>query len=172
MMFKAGDKIIHPIRGAGVVVQVEKRDWHGSSDLYYRIRLLSQDGVSVMVPVQSAKKIGLRRAISQSRIKQVWRVLGDDPEKLPTNHKKRYQLVKGKLHAGDVFLVTEVVRDMAWRQQQQGNLTTVGKRLYEEGVALLAGEIAAAQGIDLTAAEMQIKARLTEGPPPAAAVCS
>lgn len=38
----------------------------------------------------------------------------------------------------------------------------VGKQIYEKGLTLLAGEIAAVQGIDLADAETQVKARLSE----------
>jgi CarD family transcriptional regulator len=161
-MFKAGDAIIHPVRGAGIVEGIEERRWRGRSDLYYRIRLLGQEGTSLMIPVDAAKTLGLRRAIPRFRLGQVWRVLRGDPETLPADHRKRYQLLKGKLHAGDVFQVAEAVRDMAWRQQREGRLTTVGKRIYEEGITLLAGEIAATQSIDLADAETQIRGRLRE----------
>ena len=158
-MFRTGDPVIHPVRGAGVVLGIEERQWRGSKDRYYKIQLLSQQGVTLMVPIDAADMLGLRRTISQSKLNQVWRVLHDDPRELPSNHKKRYQLLKDKLHAGDVFQVAEVVRDMTWRQRD-GKLTTVGKRLYDEGLSLLAGEIAAAQGIELNDAEVQITGQL------------
>ncbi|NIV28138.1 MAG: hypothetical protein GWN58_01125 [Anaerolineae bacterium] len=161
-MFEAGDAIVHPVRGVGVVERIEKRQWHGSSDLYYRIRLLSEQTTSLMVPVNAAETLGLRRAIPPSKLKHVWRVLCADPGMLPDNHKRRYELLKGKLRGGDILQVAEVVRDTAWRQEQEGRLTTVGKRLYKKGIGLLAGEIAAAQGVDLAAAEIEVRERLKE----------
>jgi RNA polymerase-interacting CarD/CdnL/TRCF family regulator len=56
--------------------------------------------------------------------------------------------------------VAEAVRDMAWRRHREGRLTTRGKRMYEEGMLLLAGEIAAAKGIGLADAEIQVRDRL------------
>jgi CarD family transcriptional regulator len=164
-MFKAGDAVVHPVRGAGVVEGVEERQWRGSDVLYYRIDLLSQPGSSLMIPVKAAKGIGLRRAISQSRLKQVWRVLSTDPEKLPAEHKERYQLLEDKLHTGNALQIAEAVRDMAWRQQREGRLTTRGKRIYEEGMTLLAGEIAAIKGIDLTDAKDRVTSKLKESFP-------
>ena len=158
-MFSAGDAIIHPVRGAGVVVGIEVRQWRGTSDRYYKIQLLSQHGVTLMVPINAAEMLGLRRTIPRSKLNQVWRVLHDNPRELPANHKQRYQLLKDKLHAGDVFQVAEVVRDMTWRRRDS-KLTTVGKRLYDEGLALLAGEIAATQDIDVNDAEVQITGQL------------
>lgn len=170
MAFKAGDAVVHPIRGAGVVEWVEERRWRGDSDVYYRIGLLGQPGTKVMIPKDAAEGIGLRLAISQAKLKDVWVVLCDDPENLPSDHKVRYQEVQEKLHTGNVFELAEAVRDMAWRRQQRGHLTITGKRLYDEGVKLLAGEVAAVQGVDLMAAEVQVKTRLREGIAIAAAV--
>ncbi len=161
-MFKAGEAIVHPIRGAGVVECIEERQWRGRQSLYYRIKLLSQPGSSLMIPIAKAENIGLRPAIPSSELGQVWRVLRTDPQTLPTDHKERYQILEDKFRTGDILQVAEAMRDMTWRQQQEGNLTTRGKRMYQEGMLLLAGEVAATQGIELTEAETQIRERLDE----------
>ena len=162
MIFEAGDAIVHPIRGAGIVERVEEHQWRGSNDLYYRINLLGQPGTKLMVPTSAAEELGLRHAIPQSNLNKVWRVLRAIPNTLPGDHKARYELLEGKLHTGDVFQVAEVVRDMAWRQQRKGRLNVVGKRRYKEGIKMLAGEIAAVQGVELNNAEAQIYAKLEE----------
>jgi CarD family transcriptional regulator len=170
IMFKVGDAIIHPVRGAGVVIGIERRPWRGRTDRYYTIRLLAEEGTTLMVPVDTAETLGLRRAVTESKLKRVWRVLRADPQRLPVDHKKRYQFLKEKLQSGDIIDVTEVVRDMAWRQQEEGRLTTVGKRLYDKGITLLAGEIAAVQSTEVENAEMEIRERLQELLSPTAAV--
>lgn len=161
-MFKVGDAIVHPVRGAGVVVCVEERQWRGDSAPYYRIKLLGHPGTSLMIPVRVAETVGLRLAIASSELKRVWRVLRADPNTLPTEHNERYQVVDERLHIGDVFQVAGVVRDMAWRKQREGKLTTRGKQMYEEGIKLLAGEVAAAQDVALIDAEIQIRDRLSK----------
>lgn len=159
-MFKAGDAIVHPVRGAGMVVRVEERQWRGKSALYYRIELLGHPGTSLMIPVEVAKTVGLRRAIPRSKLKQVWRVLRADPNTLPTEHNERYQVIEERLHAGDIFQVAEAVRDMAWRKHQGSKLTTRGKQMYDEGVKLLAAEVAVTQGVALADADTEIRERL------------
>jgi CarD family transcriptional regulator len=155
-VFQAGDAIVHPIRGAGVIVRIEERMWRGGNSLYYRIKLLDQPTTRLMIPTSEADTLGLRPAIAQSEVDRVWRVLGSKPQSLPSNHKERYKVLEDKLYAGDVFQIAEVVRDMAWRRQMEGSLTTVGKRRYDESVRMLAGELAAVQGIDVSDAEAQI----------------
>ena len=132
-MFKAGDAIVHPVRGAGVVVRVEERKLSGNNDTYYRIELLGHPGTSLVVPVKVAEKMGVRRAIPRSKLGQVWHVLCDDPKQLPENHKDRYQFLEEKMYTGDILQVAEAVRDMAWRREQEGNLTTRGVAVCFDG---------------------------------------
>jgi RNA polymerase-interacting CarD/CdnL/TRCF family regulator len=162
MAFKTGDAVFHPVRGAGVVTAIKDRKWDGKKRRYYTIELLGHPGTSVMVPASMAKEIGLRHAMSQAKLKKVWRVLRGVPRKLPKDHKDRYAVIEEKLHSGDTFEVAEAVRDMAWRRHEQGRLTTKGKRIYEEALMLLAGEIAAVREIEMEEAEGQVYERLQE----------
>jgi len=170
MAFKTGDAVFHPVRGAGVVTAIKDRKWDGEKRRYYTIELLGHPGTRVMVPTSTAKELGLRHAMSQTKLKKVWRVLCGDPQKLPKDHKDRYAVIEEKLHTGDAFEVAEAVRDMAWRRQQEGKLTARGKRIYEEAVMLLAGEIAAVQEIEVEEAEGQVHAKLQERLAPAPVV--
>jgi CarD family transcriptional regulator len=163
-MFKVGDAVVHPARGAGVVAGFERLQRDGSTRRYYNIELLGDSSSNLMVPVESAESIGLRPAVSRSRLKEVWGVLHAKPDALPSDHKARYSLVEAKLQAGDILRIAEAVRDMAWRKKQRGNLTGHGKRIYQRGMMLLTAEIAAAQGVALTDAEAQVRARLQETP--------
>jgi CarD family transcriptional regulator len=162
MAFKTGDAVFHPVRGAGFVTGVKDRRWNGGKRRYYTIELLGHPRTTVMVPAGNAKEIGLRHAMSQAKLKKVWRVLRGDPQKLPRDHKDRHAVIEAKLHTGDAFEIAEAVRDMAWRRRQEGKLTTRGKRLYEEALMLLAGEIAAVQEVEMGEAEGQVHARLQE----------
>lgn len=161
-MFKIGDAIVHPVRGAGVVMQVEERPWRGDSVKYYKIDLLAQPGTSLMIPVEVAESVGLRGVISLSELKKVWRVLCASPNTLPAEHSKRYQVIQERLHVGGIFQVVEAVRDMAWRRRREGKLTTRGKQMYEEGLKLLAGEVAAIRGVTLADAETEVRERLEQ----------
>lgn len=162
-MFDTGDAIVHPTRGVGVVIGIKERKWQGSSSPYYQIELLGREPtLRLMIPVEEADSLGVRLAIPRSKVKQVWRVLRSDPETLPSNHKTRHSMLREKLHAGDVFQVAEVIRDLTWRRKWEDHLTTRGKRIYKEAMMFLAGEIAAAQGIEVAEAMTEVRAKLRE----------
>jgi CarD family transcriptional regulator len=163
--FKTGDAVVHPMRGAGVVDGIEERQWRGNDEAYYSIRLLYPPASKLMIPASAARQAGLRRAASKTKLKSMRRVLRADPGALPADHKKRYAALEDKMYTGDILQVAEVVRDMAWRQRQEGRLTTVGRQMYDTGVTLLAGEIAVVQGVDLADAEAEIQGILRESLP-------
>ena len=161
MEFTTGDAIIHPVRGAGVVERIVERTWHGNAELYYRIRLLGQSGTMLMIPTSVTEKLGIRCALSRSAMKQLWPILLATPRRLPDRYKELRYLLQGKLGTGDIFQVAEAVRDMAWRQRET-HLSATIKQLYEEGIRLLVGEIAATQDIEFADADTQFRARLRE----------
>ena len=161
MKFTIGDAIVHPTRGAGVVECIVERTWQGNAELYYRIRLLGQSGTMLMIPTSVAEKLGMRCAISQSDMRRLWCTLLATPGNLPDEHKELQQFLEDKLGTGDIFQVAEVVRDMAWRQWKN-HLSATTKQLYEEGIRLLVGEIAATQDIEFVDADVQFRARLKE----------
>jgi CarD family transcriptional regulator len=161
-VFYVGDKVFHPVHGAGTIVDVRERRSLGSARRYYSIALLCQPKTVLMVPVQAAQEIGLRAPLQQSDLDRVWRVLKQAPETLPTDHEQRYELIKDRMREGNALHIAAALRDMAWRQEAERRLTKQGQQLYEESLMLLAGEVAIVQESDLSDAEAQIAEVLRE----------
>ena len=161
-MFRQGNAVVHPARGVGVVESIIERQLDGATESYYRIKLLGSMDTTLLIPVKAEAKVGLRLAINRSKLGEVWNHLRAAPNNLPKDHKERYKLLEDKMLTGDVMEVTEVVRDMSWRQCQEGQLKTVGKRIYQRGLTLLAGEVAAALEVDHANAVIQIRDVLAE----------
>lgn len=160
-MFSTGDAIVHPTRGVGVVIDIQEREWQGSNSQYYQIELLGREpSLQLMVPIEEADELGIRRAIQRSEVGEVWDVLLSEPEDLPANHKTRHALLTDRLHTGDVFQIAQVLRDLSRRQRDQDHLTTRGRRIYKDALTFLAGEIAAAEEIDVAEAEIRIREKL------------
>ena len=161
MRFTTGDVVVHPVRGAGIVERIVERVWQGNAEMYYRIKLLGQSGTTLTIPASVADEMGVRCAIAPSDLGQLWCVLLSAPGSVPDEPKELRQFLQDKLGTGDIYLVAEVVRDMAWRQCKS-HLTAAAKQLYEDGVRLLVGEIAATQGVAFGEVETQFRTRLRE----------
>ena len=159
-MFRQGDSVVHPARGVGIVTSVEERQFRGTTEQYSTIDLLAGLGTRVMIPTSAAETLGLRPGIKVSQLKRVWRVLAAEPQRLPADFKERNRLLDERLADGDTLELAAVIRDLANRERRHGKLTIVTRRHLRKSMSMLAGEIAAAQGVDLEDAEVQIRARL------------
>jgi CarD family transcriptional regulator len=115
--FEVGDKIVHPAHGAGVIAAIEQRDVLDDYSRYYIIDLAAQD-MRLMVPVRTAKEIGLRSVAGQRRSRSVLKILEEPPEELPDDFKRRQALLTERLRTGDAEALATVVRDMAHRSQR------------------------------------------------------
>ena len=162
MTFQVGETVVHPDYGAGVITEIQERRSLGPSKRYYSIELLGDPRTTVMVALDKEVSVGLRQPIPKARLSRLWRILRAEPEVLPDEHKERYAVIEGKLEEGDIFQITEAVRDLAWRREEKRNLTTVGGRLYETGLGFLASELAGVQGSDVDTAKAQIAERLAD----------
>ena len=162
-MFKVGDTLVHPSYGAGIVTNIRDLQYLGNErKRYYSIQLLVEPETLVMVPLRNEDKVGLRPTLPQSRLSRVWQILRSQPRKLPSDHNERYAMLKEEIQTGSAFRIAEVLRDLTWRRDEKRRLTTRGKRLYDRSLEFLAGEIAAAEGEEVDAAEAQISGTLSE----------
>jgi CarD family transcriptional regulator len=157
-MFKIGDKVVHPYHGAGMIIGIEEKKFLDECGRYYIIELVACDGV-VMVPIDKVQKIGLRQVSETSTISRVMDVLASPPDNLSGDHRERQARAEEKLKTGDIIEVTEVVRNLAWRNKQK-RLTMADNRLYQRAQAFLASELALAKGIELQEAMKQVEAVL------------
>ncbi len=151
-MFNFGDKVIHPAYGAGTIVDIQEKQIGDEQRTYYIIELLSQDG-TLMVPVARASDVGLRLPIEKPN--RVLQVLTSEPTLLSDDHRERQELISADLRSGDVLKISQVVRDLANRDNA-GGLTEADLRLFRKAQEFLVGELALSQGVDVDTARDQV----------------
>jgi CarD family transcriptional regulator len=159
-MFKIGDKVVHPYHGAGMVIDIEEKNLLTEHRLYYVIDLVASDGI-VMVPINNVQRIGLRRVSGRRAISQAMNTLTSTPDKLSNDHRERQARAQERLNTGDLIEVTEVMRNLAWRNHE-GRLTMADSKLYQRAQTFLASELALARGIELQEAMEQLETTLND----------
>jgi CarD family transcriptional regulator len=159
-MFKIGDKVVHPYHGAGMVIDIEEKKLLKKRGRYYIVDLVAYDGI-VMVPIDNVRKIGLRRVSGRRDISRAMNTLASTPDMLSSDHRERQARAQEKLNTGDLIKVTEVVRNLAWRNHQ-GRLTMADSKLYQRAQTFLASELALARGIELQEAMEQLQTALND----------
>jgi CarD family transcriptional regulator len=148
-MFRAGDTVVYPYHGAGRILEIVERDFHGEPRSYYSIQILHSD-MNVMVPVDGAEKAGIRPIISESMVDEVLGVLRDDATHMPVNWNRRVKHNQEKMGTGDVLELADVVRNLALREHDRG-LSTGEKQMFNKARRILASELVCVR--DLSEAE-------------------
>ncbi|MDF1514167.1 MAG: CarD family transcriptional regulator [Anaerolineae bacterium] len=162
-MFKVGEAVIHPNKGAGVITDIKRMPKLKQNQRFYKIKMFGYaEKTTLMVPIKQAEKIGMRSAITEKKVDQIWEILSTYPMGLPARHKKRYRILQDKLDTGQVQQIAEIVRDIRWRLMQIKKLNIPGERIYKKAKRFLVGELAVAQDVDVETAEAQVDRLLTE----------
>lgn len=137
--FECGDQVVYPHHGAGVVMKKEMRKMFGAEREYLTIKILHND-MTVMVPCENAGIAGLRRIIDEEMVKKVLTVLQDDLSEMPKNWNRRFKHNRDKIKTGDIYELSEVVRNLAIREHEKG-LSTGEKQMYTRAKKILASEL-------------------------------
>jgi len=158
--FGAGDNVVYPHHGAGVVIRKETKELLGERRDYLTIKILHND-MTVMVPCENAHRAGLRRVINEEQVKRVIEVLTGEMSEMPKNWNRRFKHNREKIKTGDVFELAEVVRNLAIREWEKG-LSTGEKQMYTRAKKILASEFMYALEKDEAGAEGYLDELLEE----------
>ena len=152
--YKVGDHVVYPHHGAGKVMKKEVKDLLGEKREYLTIRILHND-MTVMVPCEKAGQVGLRNIIGESAVKKVMAVLTDNVSAMPKNWNRRFKYNREKIKTGDIYELSEVVRNLAIRDFEKG-LSTGEKQMYTRARKILASELMYALDMDEEEAETHL----------------
>jgi CarD family transcriptional regulator len=111
-MFKVGDLAVYPAQGVGVIEAIEEREMMGNIQSFYIMKILGSN-MKIMIPLDSAKAVGLRGVISAREIPKIYEILKDKDitiDKQTWN--KRYRDYLEKIKTGSVYEVARVLRDL------------------------------------------------------------
>jgi len=138
-MFNIGDKVVYPMHGAGVIESIEEREILGQKQKYYIMKMPVGD-IQVMVPTESAEKVGLREVIHCEDADKVLGVLSSEQTAMNTNWNKRYRENMDRIKNGKILEVAEVVKNLAHKSIDKG-LSAGEKKLYNNAKQILISEL-------------------------------
>lgn len=148
--FEVGNPIVHPMHGAGILRDIEKRQLRGRLLRYYVIDFPYCDLGPVMVPIEMAEKVGLRPVNSNNSINDIFEALtesfSDAEEEESKSFHQRYREYLEKIQSGDLGQVASVYR-LLYRRSLNKPLGTKDKALFETARQLLISEIVFAKNI-------------------------
>ncbi|MEG2138213.1 MAG: CarD family transcriptional regulator, partial [Oscillospiraceae bacterium] len=128
-MFQIGDKIVHPMHGAGVVDAIIQKKVSGVTRDYYILKL-PVGGMLVMIPTDNTEEIGMRHIVDKERADEVIAAIPGIEVDMTQNWNRRYRENMLRLKSGDLIEVARVVKGLVLRDTDRGLSTGERKMLH------------------------------------------
>ena len=157
-MFREGDKIVHPMHGAGIVERIVQQTINGVTRDYYVLKLPVRSMV-VMIPTQNCAEIGVRPIIDRAAAEALMLALPGIQVELEQNWNRRYRENMDRLKSGDLMEVARVIKALASRDAERG-LSTGERKMLHQAKEILISELVLAQSASYDEVELRITAAL------------
>ncbi|SMC39959.1 CarD family transcriptional regulator [Papillibacter cinnamivorans] len=153
-MFSIGDKIVHPMHGAGVVDSIVQRKINGVSRDYYVLKI-PVGGMLVMIPTASSVEIGVRPVMNREESEEIIAAIPGIEVDMTQNWNRRYRENMLRLKSGNLLEVAKVVKGLMLRDSQKG-LSTGERKMLHSAKQILISEIVLAQNCSYEEIERRI----------------
>jgi len=143
-MFKVGEMAVYPAHGVGVIESIESKEISGNKKNFYILRLLS-NGMTIMVPTDTAASVGLREVIPSKDIPKIYRILKERDIEIDNQAwNRRYREYMEKIKTGSVFEIATVLRDL-YLLKSEKDLSFGERRMLDTARNLLIKELSVAK---------------------------
>lgn len=158
-MYQVGDKIVHPMHGAGVVESIVQRRVAGEVHDYYQLKL-SLGSMMVMIPTDNTAEIGVRPIISGEEAVDILSAMEHIDVDMTQNWNRRYRENMLRLKSGDLLEVARVVKGLMLRDSERG-LSTGERKMLHTAKQILISELVLVQSLPYETVEANIIRALT-----------
>lgn len=157
-MFKVGDKIAHPMHGAGIIDSIVQKKVNGVVREYYFLKLPA-DGMLVMIPTENSAEIGVRPVVKTDEADAVISAMPSIEVDMTQNWNRRYRENMLRLKSGDLLEVARVVKGLMLRDSDRG-LSTGERKMLHSAKRILISEIVLSQSCSYEDVEERINQAL------------
>ncbi|OUN07950.1 CarD family transcriptional regulator [Flavonifractor sp. An92] len=157
-MFQVGDKIVHPMHGAGVIDSIVQKKVNGVVRDYYVLKL-PLNGMLVMIPTHNSEEIGVRPIVQGEEAERVIAAIPGIQVEMTSNWNQRYRENMLRLKSGDLMEVARVVKGLSLRDGERG-LSTGERKMLHSARQILISEIVLSQNASYEDVEERINTAL------------
>ena len=154
MSFQIGDKVVHPMYGAGVLESVVQRKVDGVLQDFYVMRLPKRSMV-IMIPTGSSREIGVRPVVDCDQAHRIMAAIPAIQVEMTSNWNHRYRENLERLKSGDLLEVAKVVKSLLLRDTRRG-LSTGERKMLHSAKQILISELSLSHDIPFEEAEGRI----------------
>ena len=142
-MFQVGDKIVHPMHGAGVIDSIVSKKVNGVVRDYYILKL-PVGGMLVTIPTANTEEIGVRPVVDRAEADRLIAAMPDIQVDMTQNWNRRYRENMLRIKSGDLMEVARVVKGLMLRDGDRG-LSTGERKMLHSAKQILISELVLSQ---------------------------
>ena len=157
-MFQIGDKVVHPMHGAGIVESIVQKEVNGVTREYYILKLPVRSMV-VMVPTEHSGEIGVRPVVGSAEADRILASISQLPVEAVSSWNRRYRMNMERMKSGNLFEVARVVKSLTLRENDRG-LSTGERKMLHAAKQILISELVMSKDSSYEDMEEQINMAL------------
>ncbi len=161
IMFGVGDKIVHPMHGAGVIDSiVEEKIGHDLVQFY--VFRMPVSGLTLKIPTENSEMIGIRAVSPAEEIERVLAAIPNLSVDMTTNWNHRYRENMERIKSGDLLEVSSVIKALMHRDGERG-LSTGERKMLHNAKQILISEVVLSEDVAYSDAEARVNAAMAAG---------
>ena len=153
--FNIGEIVVYPKHGVGEIVRIESMKLSNIKSKFYVVKM-EQAKLTIRVPLEKQKEVGLRKISSKKNIEEVYNILKSKPKIRRIMWSRRAQEYDAKIYSGDPLKIAEVIRDL-FRKNNQPEQSYSERQMFQMALERLAREVAAVEKTDYFQATEKIE---------------
>ena len=157
-MFQVGDKVVHPMHGAGVIDSIVDERIDGRTQAYYVFRM-PVNGLVLKIPTANSSAVGLRAVVDAAYADEVIGALSGLEIDMTTNWNRRYRENLERIKSGNLYEVARVIKCLTIRDAKRG-LSTGERKMLHSAKQIFISEIVLAKNLPYGVIEGRLNASL------------
>ena len=160
-MFQIGDKIVHPMHGAGIIESITEERISGKVMQFYVFKM-PVSGLVLKIPTANTDAIGVRPISDRDTLEDILAKIPEIGVDMTTNWNHRYRENMERIKSGDLLEVISVIKALMHREQERG-LSTGERKMLHNAKQILLTELVLVEGSAYSEAEARINAAMLKG---------
>ena len=153
-MYQIGDKIVHPMHGAGVIDSIVEERISGKQISFYVFKM-PISGLTLKIPVENSEMIGIRDISPVDAIEAVIEQIPNLSVDMTANWNHRYRENMERIKSGDLLEVAGVIKALMHRDSERG-LSNGERKMLHSAKQILISEIVLAESVAYPDAEARV----------------
>ena len=158
VMFSIGERVVHPVHGAGVIAQIVQEKLSGTLREYYVFKS-SANGLTLKIPVSNAG--ALRPIMTHEEVEALFARIPSIPFSTNSNWNKRYQENVNRLKSGNLDEVICVIKSLTQRGSRRA-LSTGEWKMLHSAKRIIISEVVLVEGCEIHEVEVRLDRALIE----------